>query len=189
MNIAVHVSFQIMVFSRFLLRSEIAGSYGNSIYRFFSNLHTVLRSDSAATAAAARLLQSCSTLWDPRDGSPPGSLVPGILQARTLEWVAISFSSAWKWKVKVNSISYFQLLVTPRTAAYQAVRGIFQARVLEWGAIAFSDSDSSSLHSHQHRRRIPSSSSSFQHLLFVYFLLMTIWLVWGDISLQFAFLW
>ena len=63
MNIAVHVSFQIMVFSRFLLRSEIAGSYGNSIYRFFSNLYTVLRSDSAATAAAAaRLLQSCPTL-------------------------------------------------------------------------------------------------------------------------------
>ena len=85
-------------------------------------------------------LQSCPTLWDPRDGSPPGSPVPGILQARPLEWVAISFSSAWKWKVKVKSLSCVWLLATPWTAAYQAssVRGIFQARALEWSAIAFS---------------------------------------------------
>ena len=71
-------------------------------------------------AAAAKLLQSCLTLCDPRDGSPPGSPVPGILQARTLEWVAISFSNAWKWKVKVKSLSCVWLLVTPWTAAYQA---------------------------------------------------------------------
>ena len=58
----------------------------------------------AAAAAAAKSLQSCPTLWDPIDGSPPGSPVPGILQARTLEWVAISFSSAWKWKVKGKSV-------------------------------------------------------------------------------------
>ena len=56
--------------------------------------------NAAAAAAAAKSLQSCPTLCDPKDGSPPGSTVPGILQARTLEWVAISFSSAWKWKVK-----------------------------------------------------------------------------------------
>ena len=56
------------------------------------------------TAAAAKSLQSCPTLCDPMDGSPPGSPVPGILQARTLEWVAISFSNAWKWKVKVKSL-------------------------------------------------------------------------------------
>ena len=73
-----------------------------------------------AAAAAARLLQSCLTLCNPIDGSPPGSSVPGILQARTLEWVAISFSNAWKWKVKVKSLSRVQLLVTPWTAAYQA---------------------------------------------------------------------
>ena len=54
------------------------------------------------------------------DGSPPGSPVPGILQARILEWVAISFSNAWKWKVKVKSLSHVQLLATPWTAAYQA---------------------------------------------------------------------
>ena len=59
----------------------------------------------SAAAAAAKLLQSCPTLWDPIDGSPLGSPVPGILQARTLEWVAISFSNAWKWEVKVKSTS------------------------------------------------------------------------------------
>ena len=73
-----------------------------------------------ANAAAAKLLQSCLTLCDPIDGSPPGSPIPGILQARTLEWVSISFSKAWKWKVKVKSLSRVQLLTTPRTAAYQA---------------------------------------------------------------------
>ena len=71
-------------------------------------------------AAAAKSLQLCPTLWDPIDGSPPGSAIPGILQARTLEWVAISFSNAWKWKVKVKSLSPVWLLVTPWTTAYQA---------------------------------------------------------------------
>ena len=71
-------------------------------------------------AAAAKSLQSCRTLCDPIDSSPPGSPVCGILQARTLEWVAISFSNAWKWKVKVKSLSRVQLLATPWTAAHQA---------------------------------------------------------------------
>ena len=71
-------------------------------------------------AAAAKSLQSCPTLCDPIDGSPPGSPIPGILQARTLEWVAISFSIAWKWKVNVKSLSRVWLLATPWTAAYQA---------------------------------------------------------------------
>ena len=92
--------------------------------------------------AAAKSLQLCLTLCDPIDGSPPGSLVPGILQARTLEWVAISFSNAWKWKVNVKSLSCVWLLATPWTAAYQApLSMIFQARVLEWGAIAFSETN------------------------------------------------
>ena len=73
-----------------------------------------------AAVAAAKSLLSCLTLCDPIDSSPPGSPVPGILQARTLEWVAISFSSAWKWKVKVKSLSCVRLLVTPWTTAYQA---------------------------------------------------------------------
>ena len=71
-------------------------------------------------AAAAKSPQSCPTLCDPRDGSPPDSPVPGILQARTLEWVAISFSNAGKWKVKVKSLSRVWLLATPWAAAHQA---------------------------------------------------------------------
>ena len=92
-------------------------------------------------AAAAKSLQSCPTLCDPIDSSPPGSPIPGILQARTLEWIAISFSNAWKWKVKVKSFSSVRLLATPWTTAYQAPPSMrfFQARVLEWGAIAFSE--------------------------------------------------
>ena len=66
----------------------------------------------AAAAAAAKSLQSCLTLCDPIDSSPPGSPVPGILQARTPEWVAISFSNAWNWKVKVKSLSRVRLLAT-----------------------------------------------------------------------------
>ena len=74
----------------------------------------------AAAAVAAKSIQSCLTLCDPIDGSPPGSPVPGILQARILEWVAVSFSNAWKWKVKVKSLSRVRLLATLWTAAYQA---------------------------------------------------------------------
>ena len=89
--------------------------------------------------AAAKSLQSCPTLCSPIDGSPPGSTVPGILQARTLEWVAISFSNAWKWKVKVKLLSRVRLCATPWTALLgSSIHGIFQARVLEWVAIAFS---------------------------------------------------
>ena len=92
------------------------------------------------TATAAKSLQSCPTLCDPIDGSPPGPAVPGILQARTLEWVAISFSNAGKWKVKVKSLSRVQPSATPWTAAYQAPpsMGFSRQRVLESGAIAFS---------------------------------------------------
>ena len=74
----------------------------------------------ATATATAKSCQSCLTLCDPIDGSPPGFTVPGILQARTLEWVAISFSNAWKWKVKDKSLSRVRLLATPWTAAYQA---------------------------------------------------------------------
>ena len=92
-------------------------------------------------AAAAKSLQSCPTLYNPIDGSPPASPVPGILQARTLEWVAISFSNAWKWKVKVKLLSCVRLLVTMAmdcSLPGSSIYGIFQARVLEGVAIAFS---------------------------------------------------
>ena len=86
-------------------------------------------------AAAAKSLQSCPTLCDPKGGSPPGSLVPGILQARTLEWVAISFSNAWKWKVKMKSLSHVWLLATPRTAAYQAPPSMGFSRQEYWSGL------------------------------------------------------
>ena len=85
--------------------------------------------------AAANLLQSCPTRCDPTDGSPPDSAVPGILQARTLEWVAISFSSAWKWKVKVKSLSRVRLFATPWTAAYQAPPSMGFSRQEYWSGV------------------------------------------------------
>ena len=111
---------------------------GGSLYTWFSDL-TICFGESAvligwgkwnisvastaifiSTApAAAKSLQSCPTLCDPTDGSPPGSPVPGILQARTLEWVAISFSNARKWEVKVKSLSRVRFLATPWIAAHQ----------------------------------------------------------------------
>ena len=89
----------------------------------------------AAAAAAAKSLQSCPTLCDPIDGSPPGSPVPGILQARRLEWVAISFSNAWKWKVKVKLLSRVQLFVTPWTAAYAAPPSMGFSRQDYWSGV------------------------------------------------------
>ena len=88
-----------------------------------------------AAAAAAKSLQSCPTLCDPRDGSPPGSPIPEILQARTLEWVAISFSSVWKWKVKMKSLSRVRLLATPWTAAYQAPPSMGFSRQEYWSGV------------------------------------------------------
>jgi len=93
------------------------------------------RFSAAAAAAAAKSLQSCPTLCDPRDGSPPGSAVPGILQARTLEWVAITFSKAWKWKVKVKSLSRVWLFTTPWTAAYQAPLSMGFSRQEYWSGV------------------------------------------------------
>ena len=85
--------------------------------------------------AAAKSLQSCPTLCDPRDGSPPGSPIPGILQARTLEWVAISFSNAWKWKVKVKPLSRVWLFKTPWTAASQAPPPMGFSRQEYWSGV------------------------------------------------------
>ena len=97
-----------------------SGSTLNSTITLFVFLNPFLNSLSITISYHAKSLQSCPTLWDPIDGSTPGSPVPGILQARTLEWVAIPFSNAWKWKVKVKSLSRVRLLATPWTATYQA---------------------------------------------------------------------
>ena len=88
-----------------------------------------------SAAAAAKLLQSCLTLCDPIEGSPPSSPIPGILQARTLEWVAISFSSAWKWKAKVKSPSRVGLFVTPWAAAHQAPLSMGFSRQEYWSGV------------------------------------------------------
>ena len=86
-------------------------------------------------AAAAKLLQSCPTLCDPIDSSPPGSPVPWILQARTLEWVAISFSNAWKWKVKGKLLNRVRLLATPWTEAYKAPPSMGFSRQEYWSGV------------------------------------------------------
>ena len=88
-----------------------------------------------AAATVAKSLQSCLTMCDPIDCNPPGSPVPGILQARTLEWVAISFTNAWKWKVKVDSLSRIRLLATPWTAAYQAPPPMGFSRQEYWSGV------------------------------------------------------
>ena len=88
-----------------------------------------------AAAAAAKSLQLCPTLCNPIDGSPPGFPVAGILQARTLEWVAISFSNAWKWKVKVKLLRRVRLLATPWTAAHQAPPSMGFSRQEYWSRV------------------------------------------------------
>ena len=93
------------------------------------------RDSNTVSAAAAKSLQLCLTLCDPIESSPPGSPVPGILQARTLEWVAISFCNAWKWKVKVKSLSRVRLLRTPWTAAYQAPPSMGFSRQEYWSGV------------------------------------------------------
>ena len=103
-----------------LVQGQSISQFSRSVMSDSATPWTVARQAPCPSAAAAKSLQSCLTLCDPIDDNPPGSPVPGIFQARTLEWVAISFSNAWKWKVKVKSLSRVRLLATPWTAAYQA---------------------------------------------------------------------
>ena len=100
------------------------------VFDFFSDLLF-----SSILFAAAKSLQSCPTLCDPIDGSPLGSSIPEILQARILEWVAISFSSAWKWKVKLKSLSHVRLFTTPWTTAYQAPPSMGFSRQEYWSRV------------------------------------------------------
>ena len=100
-----------------------------------TNYHLYISTRDVIDTAAAKSLQSCPTLCDPIDGSPPDSPVPGILQARTLEWVAISFSIAWQWKVKVKSLSRVWLLATPWIAAHQAPPSMGFSRQEYWSGV------------------------------------------------------
>ena len=120
-----------------LLKIDIWLPVGIALYLFS---HAML---CYAMLCYAKLLQSCPTLCDPTDGSPPGSAISGILQARILEWVAISFSNAWKWKVKVKSLSRVRLLATPWTAAYQAPLSMGFARQEYWSGVPFFSWDAS----------------------------------------------
>ena len=126
-------------------------------------------------AAAAKSLQSCPTLCDPIDGSPPGSPIPGILQARTLEWIAISFSNAWKWKVKVKSLRRVRLLATPWTAAYQALPSMGFPRQEYWSGLPLPSP--SSYHRQQFYQVFCLAlqvSLAFQTLMVVYLNLISI---------------
>ena len=109
------------------------------IYSFCLCLHCII------LILAAKSLQSCQTLCNPIDGSPPGSPVPGILQARTLEWVAISFSNAWKWKVKVKLLSRVRPSATPWTTAYQAPPSMGFSRQEYWSGVPLPSSNFSYL--------------------------------------------
>ena len=113
-----------------------AAHVNHLLRNFITKIVKIIWSElSAAAAAAAKSLQSCLTLCDPIDGRPPGFPVPGILQARTLEWVAMSFSNAWKWKVKVKLLSHVRLVVTPWTAAYQAPPSMGFSRQEYWSGV------------------------------------------------------
>ena len=115
-------------------------------------------------SAAAKSLQLGPILCDPTDGSPQGSAIPVILQARTLEWVAISFSNAWKWKVKVKSLSRVRLFSTPWTAAYQAPLSVGFSRQEYWSGLP-----------------LPSPKPNWGHSIKLLASLATFLLIWNDV--------
>ena len=127
--------------------TPLKGHQASSGLRWPCSYEQTLQTAKAWIESAAKSLESCPTLCDPIDGSPPGFPAPGILQARTLEWVAISFSNAWKWKVKVKSLSRFQLLVTPQATAYQTPPSMAFSSQEYWSCMFF---------------KLPSASLSFK---------------------------
>ena len=127
-----HWLFQVSTFSSISAFSE--QNYGEENRTIHNTLPLKLLL-AISISMSAKSLQSCPTLGNPIDGSPPGSPVPGILQARTLEWVAISFSNAWKWKVKVKSLSRVRLLAIPWTAAHQAPPSMGFSRQEYWSGV------------------------------------------------------
>ena len=133
-----HIARELYIMHCDDLNGDEVQSGGGDIYVWLVHfaVHWILTQHHKATAAAAaKSLRSCPTLCNPIDGSPPGSTIPGILQARTLEWVAISFSNAWKWKVKVKSLSCVWLFKTPWTAACQAPLSMGFSRQECWSGV------------------------------------------------------
>ena len=127
---------QFSYLTRYEPRSGLWGGHKMSVLMFLLSMKKKLsRLLLQRSSAAAMSLQLCPTLCDLIDGSPPGSHIPGILQARTLEWVAISFSNAGKWKVKVKSLSRVRLLATPWTAAHQAPLSMGFCRQEYWSGL------------------------------------------------------
>ena len=127
-----------MPIDRGMYKEDVVQVYNGILFSHKTKWNNALFSNmdgAAAAAATAKLLQSCLTLCDPIDSSPPGSPIPGILQARILEWVAISFSNAWKWKVKVKSLSCFRLFATPWSVAYQAPPSMGFSRQEYWSRV------------------------------------------------------
>ena len=124
-----------------VMRESMTGAWISVRSLLLSNVLPPISTATKHAAAAANSLQSCPTLCDPIDGSPPGSPIPGILQARTLEWAAISFSNAWKGKVKVKSLSRARLLATPWTAAYQAPPSMGFFRQEYWSGVPLPSPD------------------------------------------------
>ena len=125
--------YQLLLVCKSCLLCQVIG-----LIRWWPHAKHILRTIYAAAATAAKSLQSCPTLCDPIEGSPPGPAIPGILQARTLEWVAISFSNAGKGKVKVKSLSRVRLLETPWTAAHQAPPSMGFSRQEYWSGVPYS---------------------------------------------------
>ena len=134
----LHVSMPFShIISPSLSPTESKRLFNTSVSLLLSHIHNY-RYHLSVAAAAAKLLHSCPTLCNPIDGSLPGTPVPGFLQARTLEWVAISFSNAWKWKVKVMSLRRVWLFATPWTAAHQAPLSMGFSRQEHWSELPLS---------------------------------------------------
>ena len=153
--------------------------YFSFYFRFLSlemNLIPPNKPHSAA-AAAAKSLQLCPTLCDPIDSSPPGSPVPGILQARTLEWVAISFCDAWKWKAKVKLFSHVWLFATPWTAAHQAPPSMGFSRQEYWSGVPLhSPKETSRSWKRQRNRFFPRISRKEGSLADTMILTVRVWI-------------
>ena len=124
------LTYQTVLQYCYKMKLHLEGHCPQAPYKTYSFVHKI--------TAAAKSLQSCPTLCNPIDGSPPGSTVPRILQARTLEWVAISFSNAWNWKVKMKWLSCVQLPATPWTAAHQAPPSMGFSRQEYWSGVPLS---------------------------------------------------